>query len=186
MGKGCGKRAYLLLAGRNQHHGRIVAKYGSSNIGIFIFPCDSEAQAIADEIRQIAQLRRDGYELCNITPGGDVGSSGYKATEEARRRRSESMIGHQRNVGQRRSPEVCMAISARLTGVQRPPFSAEWRAKLSQPGGKNPAARPVIDLQAGVFYDTVLEAAEHFGIYPGSLRKMLDGRRKNTTHLSIT
>lgn len=69
VGKGSGNRAYELSRnGRNKYHQRIVAKYG---ILIFVFPCETEKQAFEDEIQQIAQLRADGYELCNMTNGGD-------------------------------------------------------------------------------------------------------------------
>ena len=64
VGKGCnvgGRRSHN-FSQRSQHHKNIVAKYGKANIGIFVFNCDSEAQAFADEIQQIAQLRRDAQE----------------------------------------------------------------------------------------------------------------------------
>lgn len=67
VGKGSGRRAYE-LSRRNNYHKAIVAKYG---IEIFVFPCDSESQAHADEMQQIAQLRKEGYELCNLTDGGE-------------------------------------------------------------------------------------------------------------------
>ena len=76
VGKGSGNRGYSLTGGRNQYYKRIIAKYGKENIGVFIFPCIDEEQAFADEIQQIFQLRREGYELCNNTNGGE-GVSGY-------------------------------------------------------------------------------------------------------------
>ncbi|HEX8894457.1 MAG TPA: hypothetical protein VF783_14095 [Terriglobales bacterium] len=84
VGKGREYRA-LLSGKRNIHHQRIVAKYGEENIGIFIFPCESEERALADEMQQIAQLRKEGYELANMTDGGE-GHSGLKWTEERRKR----------------------------------------------------------------------------------------------------
>lgn len=77
VGKGNGKRSHDFTCGRNQHHKNIVAKYGKENVGVFVFDCDSEAQALADEVQQIAQLREEGYELCNMTDGGE-GASGFK------------------------------------------------------------------------------------------------------------
>jgi glutathione peroxidase-family protein len=35
----------------------VVNKYGKEDIQVFLFPCESEEQAFADEIQQIAQLR---------------------------------------------------------------------------------------------------------------------------------
>lgn len=88
VGKGSVNRAYELVAGRkNKHHRNIVDKYGKENIGIFVFPCDSEEQEFADEIQQIAQLRRDGYRLSNKTDGGE-GASGLVVTPETRMKQS--------------------------------------------------------------------------------------------------
>lgn len=81
VGKGCGKRRSHDLVRRNKYHQNIVAKYGKENIGVFVFLCESEKQAFADEIQQIAQLRREGYELCNLTDGGD---GPVNPTEEVR------------------------------------------------------------------------------------------------------
>jgi hypothetical protein len=67
VGKGFGNRSNK-LAQRNQYHKNIIAKYG---VEIFVFPCESEEQAFADEIQQIAQLRQAGFELCNQTDGGE-------------------------------------------------------------------------------------------------------------------
>ena len=82
VGKGnnrFGKRSHEFRR-RNQYHQHIVSKYGRENILIYIFPCESEEQAFADEAQQIAQLRQAGYSLCNLTDGGE-GSSGRVNTE---------------------------------------------------------------------------------------------------------
>jgi len=69
--------------GRNKHHRNVTSKYGQGNILVYVFPCDSEAQAFADEIQQIAQLRRDGYVLANISDGGE-GPSGMRHSAESK------------------------------------------------------------------------------------------------------
>jgi len=55
-----------------------VSKHGKNNILIYVFPCDSEQQALADEIQQIAQLRAEGYKLANKSDGGEGGATGVK------------------------------------------------------------------------------------------------------------
>lgn len=82
VGKGCARRAFHIGKPyfRNEHHLRVVEKYGRKNILIFVFPCESEEQAFADEIQQIAQLRLEGYVLANATNGGE-GASGRVNTE---------------------------------------------------------------------------------------------------------
>ena len=81
VGKGFGRRARDFINGRNRYHKFITKKYGKENIGIFVFPCFDEAQAFADEIQQIAQLRGKGYHLCNMSDGGE-GPTGALHTEE--------------------------------------------------------------------------------------------------------
>ena len=88
VGKGCGGRSHMLTQ-RSQYHKRMIKKYG---VEIFVFPCESEAQALADEIQQIAQLRAEGYELVNRTDGGD-GTSGYRHTPEAKDKVSRARKG---------------------------------------------------------------------------------------------
>ena len=68
------------LRNRNAWHKRIVAKHGCENIRIYRFFCETEEQAFADEIQQIAQLKREGFKLCNLTDGGD-GASGTRSEE---------------------------------------------------------------------------------------------------------
>ena len=72
VGKGKENRAREFSRdSRNKWHKNIVSKYGKENILVHVFPCDSEAQAFANEVQQIAQLRREGCELCNLTDGGE-------------------------------------------------------------------------------------------------------------------
>ena len=78
-----------MLTQRSQYHKRMIKKYG---VEIFVFPCESEEQAFADEIQQIAQLRAEGYELVNRTDGGD-GTSGYRHTPEAKAKMSKATVG---------------------------------------------------------------------------------------------
>lgn len=112
VGKGFGKRAYLLKR-RNPMHSNILAKYGNT-IKIYVFNCDSEQQALSDEVLQIRQLRSEGYSLANITDGGD-GVTGLVLSEEARKKISN------RNKGRKATAEENAAKSARMKGVKHPP-----------------------------------------------------------------
>lgn len=125
VGKGLGKRSHVFTSGRNKHHQRIVAKHGRENIGVFVFPCDTEAQAHADEIQQIAQLRREGYELSNKSSGGEGGMSGVKTSPETRARMSAS--------NQLRGKKLSSEHRAKFSAAQqhRAPYSAERLAKMS-------------------------------------------------------
>lgn len=121
VGKGSGKRAYFMYD-RNPHHQNKIKKYGKENIKVFVFPCDSEKQAFSDEIQQIRQLRRDGYDLVNLTDGGD-GATGFVHSEETRLKMSAvakgkkkpltsiGLIGNKNSLGVKRSNETKKKMS---------------------------------------------------------------------------
>jgi group I intron endonuclease len=70
-----------------------ISKYGTENFKISIlYRYDNENEALEDEIYHIARLKNEGYELYNLTDGGD-GSSGYKFSEESKRKMSITHIG---------------------------------------------------------------------------------------------
>jgi len=101
VGKGKPRRAQSLCA-RNQHHGRIVAKYGRDNIIVDFVPCESESAAFALEIEWIRTLRLFGVKLTNMTDGGE-GASGCFPTEETRAKLSAASKGHKRRLGSKQS-----------------------------------------------------------------------------------
>ena len=99
---------------RNKHHRNIIAKYGWENILVYIFPCVSEVQAFADEIQQIAQLRREGFKLVNATNGGE-GATGLVHTAEVRSKLAAASRGN-RNAAYPCPAERAAKISATLMG----------------------------------------------------------------------
>jgi len=138
VGKGTGCRAHD-FGHRSEYHRNIVSKHGHQNIGVFIFPCESEQQAIADEIQQIAQLRAEGYALCNLTDGGD-GISGLRHSEQTKKKMSLAALGKMHSLETRlkistakRNPtDTARAnISAAKIGRKRPPFSAIHRERMA-------------------------------------------------------
>lgn len=137
VGKGSGSRSHSFLQ-RNPYHLRTVEKYGKVNIGIFVFMCESEQQAFEDEIQQIAQLRREGFNLVNLTDGGD-GISGFKFSDESRAKVTAALLGRKwseesiakrskTNTGSKRSEETKANMSLAQKGKSRSP---ELRARLS-------------------------------------------------------
>lgn len=138
VGKGRGRRAHL-IAGiyRNSYHNNVVKKYGSAHIQVFVFPCDSEEQALSDEVQQIAQMKREGYALTNLTGGGngmrEPSDETRKKMSDAGKRKGfplEARIRHAEALtGVPRTEEVKAKVSASLQGH---PVSAETRKKLSE------------------------------------------------------
>lgn len=145
VGKGCDRGRYKRshkLNCRGLHHKNIVTKYGRKNIGIFVFHCISESQALADEMQQISQLRREGYALCNISDGGDQPPSmlGRKLSPETCAKMSTARMGNKNSLGKKLPPftvdhrakiAASMIGNKHSSGIKRPPFSAEHLAKLA-------------------------------------------------------
>ena len=138
VGKGIKGRSHNMLKNRNKYHKNVVAKYGEKNIGIYVFPCESEQQAFEDEIRWIAQLRSEGFQLVNMTSGGD-GVRGQIVSEETRIKLSIAMKGKRNCLGKTYSKEHRANIGNGGRGKRRAPRSVEWcahisAAKLGKPG----------------------------------------------------
>mgnify|MGYP001584485120 FL=1 len=145
VGKGCGQRSHKLTVGRSLYHQRVVAKYGEKNIGVYVFPCNSEEQALEDETQQIVQLRSEGWRLANLTDGGSGGRAGLIHSIETRRKlsislskayesqelraqRSAEMRGNKNALGKKLSAESRAKLSAALSGRK---MSAETILKRS-------------------------------------------------------
>jgi len=86
VGKGCGKRYGQMVSGRNKKFIHIVAKYGKSNILTYIFLEESERDALDNEVIAIKSLRDAGYDLANMTDGGE-GTSGFHAPKSDEHKR---------------------------------------------------------------------------------------------------
>lgn len=85
VGKGSVKRSNA-TDNRNRHWRNIVNKYGF--IVSIVAEYKEESDALAHEVRLIAELRDAGITLANVTAGGD-GVCGYKHTDESKLKMSE-------------------------------------------------------------------------------------------------
>lgn len=89
VGKGIFERANSLKP-RNPHHKNILLKYGTDNIIVQIYVCDSETHALQREVELIAQFRSEGFILTNMTDGGE-GVSGLIQSQESIAKRGASI-----------------------------------------------------------------------------------------------
>jgi len=121
-----------MLTQRSQHHKRVIAKHG---VRIFVFPCDSEDQAMSDEIHQIAQLRREGYALVNRTAGGD-GTSGYRHTDEAKAAMAKAAIGRPSAFKGRSHAETTKATASTAAKKQAQKLTQEERSARAAAASK--------------------------------------------------
>jgi len=127
VGKGCGDRAYDTK--RNKFWCNTVNKYGEPKV-VIVRDNISEKYAFLLEKAYIKIFgRRDLNEgtLVNLTDGGD-GISGYKHTDKAIQKISESNIGNTYRTGILNSEETRKKISKSLKGHKQ---SVETKNKIS-------------------------------------------------------
>jgi hypothetical protein len=97
-----------------------------------------------------------------------------------------STVAHP-NLGKSLSPEVCAKISNSRLGLRVGPLSAEHCANISAAKtgkhGNNPMKRPVLHAQSGIFFDSVSDAARHYGYGQSTLSRWLTTCRNNPTCL---
>jgi len=80
-----------------------------------------------------------------------------------------------------RTAEHIEKIAAQKRGI---PHTATGRANIiagSWKRGEARLAKPVVNLQNGVFYDCAIDAAESIGMNPYTFRNKLNGSKPNTT-----
>ena len=131
-GKGSGRRAWA-KTGRSAWWKRIVAKHGL--IVKIQKHFQDESEAFASEIETIAILRDLGYELCNLTDGGE-GASGSKHTSETRGKISKANSTPEARAAQAErqrqywaDPKVRAAQSERTSRMNRQRWTdPEYRA----------------------------------------------------------
>ena len=128
IGKGLLRRAKELRHGRNKYHQNIVAKYGVENIIIKIIDRDlTEEQAHSRECDLIRAFRAVGYQLANLTDGGE-GLAGFKHSLESIAKMSTALKGNKHCLGRVPSPEHRAKISALSKGKH---LSPDHRAQIS-------------------------------------------------------
>ncbi len=150
VGKGNGDRAYRIYSKRNSFHSNVVKKYGAQRILIYKQKIGlTEDQAFAFEREAIKCLREFGYELCNMTDGGEGSAGtgiGRKFSDDHRAKISAALSGKPSpRRGIKLSDEHRAKISASLNARKKPGWSLgrklseEHRAKIgtSLKGNKN-------------------------------------------------
>lgn len=166
---------------------RSFKKYGSKN---HVFGIIEECKL--SELNQRERYWQEHYNVigsnglnCRLTGNSD--RSGF-FSKESRLKMSEKLKGNKRNVGRVMPNEVKEKISkAKIGKYKGIPKSESHKAKigLNQKGGLNHQAKIVLCLNTGIFYDTVLEAANAYNLNRYTLSDKLNNRRgiKNKTSL---
>src|SRR5574337_1712749 len=129
VGKGLFKRCFEFRANRNPFYRNIVRKYGMDNIIVSTITCDSEREALDLEIAMIAEFKKQGVILTNMTDGGE-GVSGFKHSEEHRRSLRKRMVGNAYAKGRVLTEEHKRKIGLASKG-RTVKFSEEARQNMS-------------------------------------------------------
>lgn len=110
---------------------------------------------------------------------------GRIVSKETRQKLSEGRKGQKNwRYGVKYTPEQCLEISKRMKGHTYSlgrKHSEESKKKISESrfGSKHWLSRKVINLETGIFYDTVTEAAWSYNINRGYLSDVISGRKVN-------
>jgi len=114
IGKGVGNRL-LVTRGRNPYWTHIYKKHGF--IAEYLEHFETNAEALLYEVKMIKEYRDQGYNLANMTDGGE-GIMGHRHSEETRLKLSIAMKGKQRRLGAKLSKETRLKISLANAGRQ--------------------------------------------------------------------
>lgn len=176
------------LRGRNKYWINIVNK-SKYRIDI-IFDELSWEDACLKEIEFISLYGRIDNKcgtLVNMTDGGE-GKFGVLTSYETRIKMSKSRIGKKKGP---HSADRRLKMSQSHKGKV---FSQEHRKKIIESnsgqtrecmcGCNNPKSKPVIDMQTGIFYDSIKDASIAIGIEYKLLWSYLKGICKNKTNIS--
>lgn len=182
VGKGQGTRAWS-AKNRNQYWQRTRAKHGVYVEVLAHWP--TEAEAFEHEKFLIWCFKDMGYELVNMTDGGE-GKSGCKHSPETRQKiassnvgrkptpeqiaaASKRMLGNKQFAGRKHSNETKQKISAgnrgKLAGARSPrygkpiPQSQKDAIAEANSGAKHYGAKKVLCVETGVVYETCTAAA---------------------------
>lgn len=143
-------------------------------------------QAERDAIKKFGKIIDSTGTLCNLTDGGE-GAEGYLHTDKTKERLKEA---HAKNPARAERLKSEDFKKARLEKTKLLPptmlgksHSDEAKVKMSlaRQGGKHYAAKLVVNIDNGIFYNCVEDAANSIDLNKWTLYKALKGERTNHT-----
>lgn len=189
VGKGKGRRAWV-KSGRNERWNRTVAKHGLT-VEI-LFDGLTEEESLAVEVDCILELRSFGYDLCNMTSGGE-GTSGHAVSEETRLKISKAHKGRikdekwRENMSKsqkgRKLPahRVEQMRKINLGKKQSEETKAKRAETLEKVGTCNDRSVYVFYSGSDVFIGTRKEFSEYTGLERRRFRTLFEGKRSKVS-----
>jgi hypothetical protein len=170
IGKGKAYRAFI-KSKRSDIWNKYYNKYGFDII--FLEENIDEYTAFEKEkywIERIGRLKLNNGPLINLTDGGE-GTSGLTPWNKGKKHSEETKLKisniHKGNTYRRGSK-----------------LSKETKSKISKSKiNKISSHKEIIDIETGIFYYTITEAAEAYNIKRTTLNARLKGQNKNNTNL---
>lgn len=176
------RRAYI-KEGRNNLWKKIISK---TNYAVdIIYKNISKEDACKKEINLIALYGRIDLKtgtLANLTDGGEL-NSGYKRTEEQKKKQSEKLKGNLNcRYGVKLSEDTKIKMSKAATGKK---MSLEAKQKISNSlvGKPSRHRRKVVCVLTGTIYDSVELAAKSVDMKRTTLIMQLTNKNPNKTNL---
>jgi hypothetical protein len=175
--------------GRNSIWNKIIKKAPcKSNILYSGLTWKEACEIEINLIQHFGRINLGTCPLCNLTDGGE-GNLNAVFSEERRKKISKALTGKKlspervEKCRQRRhTPETIEKIRKLKTGLKASQATKD-KMRITNRKGIEASARkiskPVIDLETGVFYNSVKEAAWSLGVTKSHLSGMLLGRCKN-------
>jgi hypothetical protein len=162
IGIGTQKKRCYVNCKRNNHWHNITDKTEYRVDIIFDDLTLEEAKEKEKEFISLYGKKLNGGTLVNLTDGGD-GCWGYKATEEQLEKRVKRMTENNHFKGKKHTPESLEKMRLAKLGVKRPKEGYIKRAEKMKNyvGFKHWNSKPVLDIETGVYYGSVREAAEY-------------------------
>lgn len=168
---------------------KAMRKYGIENFVITVVDnCDTIENLQVKESEWLKKYEEAGDITYNVKPGGELGGNGgankgLKWTEEAKARHSIAMKKRNLTPWNKNTKGVMKANSGTFTkektaGNANPFFGKKHKEETKLAIKQKTKKRPIVCINTGIVYPSILEAKQTLNLDLGNLYKVLTGKNK--------